>query len=169
MPQVTLTIGNKTYRLSCAEGEEPRIHALASHFAARVDGLGDRYPRMPADQLFLMAALLVTDELFEAREELQGTLKQIARLGAALNANAGGRAPSGAEMAQIVKDASARLDRLDTVKPTPPKSGSLVSRADVPAREEVTEDAEPVREETADDTEGALTHGAVTSGKLAKG
>ncbi|MFP3921392.1 MAG: cell division protein ZapA [Dichotomicrobium sp.] len=158
MPQVTLTIGDRTYRLSCAEGEEPRIHALASHFAARVDGLGDRYPRMPADQLFLMAALLVTDELFEAREELQGTLKQIARLGAALNANAGGRAPSGAEMAQIVKDASARLDRLDTAKPTPPKSGSLVARADMPAREEA-----------ADDTEGAPAHGAVPSGKLAEG
>jgi len=127
MPQVTLTIGHKTYRLSCAEGEEPRIHALASHFAARVDDLGERYPRMPADQLFLMAALLVTDELFEAREELQGTLKQIARLGSALNEKSGGRAPSGSEMAQIVKDASARLDTLGSDKPAAPKSGSLVS------------------------------------------
>lgn len=124
MPQVTLTIGNKTFRLACAEGEEPRIHALASHFAARVDELGERYPRMPSDQLFLMAALLVTDELFEAREELQGTLKQIGRLGTALNAHGGAKAPSGNERAQIVKDASARLDKLGD-GPTAPKSGSL--------------------------------------------
>ncbi|RIA55450.1 cell division protein ZapA [Dichotomicrobium thermohalophilum] len=127
MPQVTLTIGNKTYRLSCAEGEEPRIHALASHFAARVDEIGERFPRMPSDQLFLMAALIVTDELFEAREELQGTLKQIARLGNALNDKSGARGPSGSEMAQIVKDASARLNTLGNEKPAPPKSGSLAA------------------------------------------
>jgi cell division protein ZapA len=127
MPQVTLTIGHKTYRLSCAEGEETRIHALASHFTARVDDLGERYPRMPSDQLFLMAALLVTDELFEARDELQGTLKQIARLGSALNDKSGARGPSGTEMSQIVKDASARLDKLDSGKPAPPKSGSLAA------------------------------------------
>jgi cell division protein ZapA len=134
MPQVTLTIANKTYRLSCAEGEEPRIQALASYFTTRVDDLGERYPRMPSDQLFLMAALLVTDELFESREELQGTLKQIARLGMALNDKAGERAPSGSEMAQIVKDASARLDTLGGEKPEPPKSGALAAGDAKPAK-----------------------------------
>ncbi len=132
MPQITLTIGQKSYRLSCAEGEEQRIHTLASHFTARVDDLGGRYPRMPSDQLFLMAALLVTDELFEAREELQGTLKQIARLGSALNDKSGARGPSGTEMSQIVKDASARLDKLGSAKTAPPKSGSLASGEDQP-------------------------------------
>ncbi len=127
MSQITLTIGIKTYRLACAEGEEQRVHALAAHFKARVDELGERYPRMPADQLFLMAALLVTDELFEAREELQGTLKQIARLGNALSDRSSARAPSGAEMAQIVKDASTRLNTLGSEKPAPPKSGALVA------------------------------------------
>jgi len=125
MPQVTLTLANKTYRLTCEEGEEPRIHALASHFAARVDNLGEQFPRMPSDQLFLMAALLVTDELFEAREELQGTLKQIARLGGALNTASGGKSPSSTEMAQIVKNASARLDTLDGAKAAPAKAGTL--------------------------------------------
>lgn len=125
MPQVTLTIGNKTYRMACAEGEEPRIQALASHFGARVDELGARFPRMPSDQLFLMAALLVTDELFEAREELQSTLKQIARLGSALNANASGKGASGAEMAQLVKHASARLCKLGNAKPDNVTSGPL--------------------------------------------
>jgi len=129
MPQVTLTIGHKTYRLSCEEGEEPRIHALASHFGARVDEMGERFPRMPSDQLFLMAALVVTDELFDARDDLQGTLKQIARLGTALNEKSADRAPSGSEMAQIVKDASARLDKLGSEKPAAPKAGSLAAGA----------------------------------------
>jgi len=127
MPQVTLTIGNKTYRLACAEGEEPRIHALASHFSARVDELGERFPRMPADQLFLMAALIVTDEMFEAREELQATLKQIARLGGTQSNAQSGKGQSGTEMAKIVKDASARLDTLGQTKPGAAKSGAAKS------------------------------------------
>jgi len=127
MPQVSLTIGNKTYRLTCAEGEEPRIHALASHFAARVDEMGERFPRMPSDQLFLMAALVVSDELFDAREELQGTLKQIARLGNALGENANMRAPGGSDVAQIVKDASARLDTFRGETSRAPKPGSLAA------------------------------------------
>jgi len=130
MPQVSLTIGKKTYRLSCEEGEEPRIHALASHFAARADELGERYPRMPSDQLFLMAALLVTDELFEARDELQGTLKQIARLGTVMNAASAGKPASGPEMAEIVRNASARLDKLDGAKLPAVRSGSLAAGAD---------------------------------------
>ncbi len=148
MPQVTLTLANKTYRLTCEEGEEPRIHALASHFAARVDNLGEQFPRMPSDQLFLMAALLVTDELFDAREELQGTLKQIARLGGALNTASGGKSPSSTEMAQIVKNASVRLDTLGSDKPaapakagtssadTAPKAGSLsVAQSEAPPKD----------------------------------
>jgi len=125
MPQVTLTIGNKTYRLACADGEEARIHALASHFSARVDGIGEQFPRMPSDQLFLMAALLVTDELFEAREELQSTLKQIGRLGSALKTAEAGKSANSGEMAQIVEQASARLDKLRLTKPVSPKSGPL--------------------------------------------
>lgn len=132
MPQVTLTLANKTYRLTCEEGEAPRIHALASHFAARVDNLGEQFPRMPSDQLFLMAALLVTDELFEAREELQGMLKQISHLGGAPNTASGGKSPANTEMAQIVKNASARLDTLDGSKTTPAKAGT--SSADTPPK-----------------------------------
>lgn len=157
MPQVTLTIGNKTYRMACAEGEEPRIQALASHFSARVDELGGRFPRMPSDHLFLMAALIVTDELFEAREELQGTLKQIARLGGALKTAEAGKAANSGEMARIVKDASARLDTLGD--PKRPEAGR-----DVP----VAEKAEPAEPPASPDAEDLPAPESVKSGKLAK-
>jgi len=157
MPQVTLTIGNKTYRMACAEGEEPRIQSLASHFSARVDELGGRFPKMPADNLFLMAALLVTDELFEAREELQGTLKQIARLGGALNSAEAGKSASSGEMARIVKDASARLDTLGD--PRRPQAGRDVA---------VAEKAEPAGPPVASDAEELPAPENVKSGKLAK-
>lgn len=173
MPQVTLKIGDKTYRMACAEGEEPRIQALSAHFSARADGLAEKFPRMPTDHLFLMAALLVTDELFEAREELQGTLKQIARLGSALNANDNSRGPSGSEMAQIVRDASARLDKLgnpkrpEVVKEAAPPSGELKVEASPHAEKINTptteEEGEP-EEAKADQAEAEQAEG----GKLAK-
>ncbi len=161
MPQVTLQIGDKTYRMACAEGEEPRIQALAAHFAARTDGLAEQFPRMPADHLFLMAALLVTDELFEAREELQGTLKQIARLGSALNANDSSKAPSGSEMAEIVRDAGARLNKLgDPKRPE--------TRRDTAAPEVTPE--EPDGGTTSEEPNNpAVTPEGVRSEKLAKG
>jgi len=174
MPQVTLKIGDKTYRMVCAEGEEPRIQALAAHFSARADGLAEKFPRMPTDHLFLMAALLVTDELFEAREELQGTLKQIARLGSALNANDNSKAPSGSEMAQIVREASARLNTLgdpkrpEVVKEAAPPSGELKVEA-FPRGETIKppETEEVGEQEEAEDN--PAEPGEAEGGKLAKG
>jgi cell division protein ZapA len=174
MPQVTLQIGDKTYRMACAEGEEPRIQALAAHFSARTDALAEQFPRMPADHLFLMAALLVTDELFEAREELQGTLKQIARLGSALNANDSSKGPTGSEMAQIVRDAGARLNKLgdpkrpDVAKGSAPPSGELKVEESTQA-----EKTQPPETEKADEPEVTKDSAAepeeAGEGKLAKG
>jgi cell division protein ZapA len=173
MPQVTLQIGDKTFRMACAEGEEPRIQALAAHFSGRADGLAEKFPRMPTEHLFLMAALLVTDELFEAREELQGTLKQIARLGSTLNANDSSKAPSGSEMAEIVRDAGARLNKLgDPRQPqiggeTAPPSGEL--RVEEPQQEKTKppDTDKPADPEEPEDS--AAEPKEAVGGKLAKG
>lgn len=166
MPQVTLKIGDKTYRMACADGEEPRIEALAAHFTARADGLAEKFPRMPADHLFLMAALLITDELFEAHEELQGTLKQIARLGSALNANDNAQGPSGGEMAQIVREASVRLDRLGD-----PRCSQAGKQAAPPSGELKTPKPPETGEspETEEATDSAVEPEDADGGKLAKG
>ncbi len=160
--------------MSCEDGEEPRIHALAAHFSARADGLAESFPRMPADHLFLMAALLVTDELFEAREELQTTLKQMARLGGALDRSDHARRPNGSEMAQIVRDASARLGKLgadqSAGRMTEPNTGSTTERQHPPAgslgRKAEEASAKDADAASADDTPGPETP---ESGKLAKG
>lgn len=175
MPQVTLNIGDKTYRMACAEGEEPRLQALSAHFTARVDRLAESFPRMPTDHLFLMAALLVTDELFEAREELHNTLKQIARLGNALNANDNAKGPSGSEMAEIVRDASARLDkmgdpkRLEAGKETAPPSGELKAPKPTAAVKPSEKDDANEAEAQHDAPEPEPPVADTKSGKLAKG
>lgn len=70
MGQVTVTLNGRTYRLSCGEGEEQRLLTLAGHVRERVEALSTEFGHAGDDRLLLMAALLVTDELFDARDRL---------------------------------------------------------------------------------------------------
>ncbi|HEX7075904.1 MAG TPA: cell division protein ZapA [Hyphomicrobiaceae bacterium] len=70
MGQVSVTLNGRTYRLRCEDGEEPRLFSLADHVKSKIEGLVAQFGQIGDDRLMLMAALLVTDELFEAREQL---------------------------------------------------------------------------------------------------
>lgn len=65
MPEVTVEIAGRSYRIGCGEGEEQHLMALA----ARVDGEAARLSRlgqMPEGRLLLMSALMLADRLSEA-------------------------------------------------------------------------------------------------------
>jgi cell division protein ZapA len=70
MGHVTLTLNGRAYRLRCDDGEERRLVALADHVRGKVDALVAEFGQVGDDRLLLMAALLVADEYFEARERL---------------------------------------------------------------------------------------------------
>lgn len=69
MGQVAVTLNGRTYRLRCEDGEEQRLFALADHVRDKVDRLVTEFGQIGEDRLLFMAALLVTDELFEMRDE----------------------------------------------------------------------------------------------------
>jgi cell division protein ZapA len=71
MGQVTVTLNGRSYRLRCGEDEEQRLFALADHVRGKLDGLVQEFGQAGDDRLLLMAALLISDELFDAREELE--------------------------------------------------------------------------------------------------
>ena len=70
MGQVTVTVNGRTYRLQCGDGEERRLIELATHVGNRIDGLAAEFGPVGDDRLLLMTALLVADELWDARERL---------------------------------------------------------------------------------------------------
>lgn len=76
MGQVTVTLNGRTYRLRCEDGEEQRLFALADHVRGKVDGLVEEFGQIGDDRLLFMAALLVTDEMFDCRERLEGGPRQ---------------------------------------------------------------------------------------------
>jgi cell division protein ZapA len=66
--QVSIRIGGRSFRLSCGEGEEARLAALGDYINGKVRDLVEVHGNIGEDRLLVMAALLITDELFEARE-----------------------------------------------------------------------------------------------------
>ncbi len=70
MGQVTVTINGCSYRLSCRDGEEPRVRELADHVDRKVDRLVQEFGQIAQERLMMMAAILVADELWDARDQL---------------------------------------------------------------------------------------------------
>lgn len=75
MGQVTVTLNSRTYRLRCGDGEEERLLLLAEHVRAKLDELVAEFDQCGDDRLLLMTALLVTDELWDARTKAERAVK----------------------------------------------------------------------------------------------
>jgi len=71
MGQVSVTLNGRTYRLECGEGEETHLIALAEYLGSHVDTMKRKFGQVGDARLILMASLLVTDELWELRRQMQ--------------------------------------------------------------------------------------------------
>jgi cell division protein ZapA len=69
--QVSVTLNGRTYRLECGAGEEAHLIALAEYLGSHVDTMKRKFGHVGDDRLILMAALMVTDELWEVRRQMQ--------------------------------------------------------------------------------------------------
>lgn len=71
MGQVSVVLNGRTYRLECGEGEESHLIALTEYLATHVEDMKRKFGQIGDDRLILMASLLVTDELWELRRQMQ--------------------------------------------------------------------------------------------------
>lgn len=67
MSNITLQIGTRSYTVACAAGEEDHVRALGQVIADKVQSLGSS--AQGDAQTLLFAALLMADELHEARQK----------------------------------------------------------------------------------------------------
>lgn len=70
MAEVTITLNGRTYRLECGDGEEEHLLSLSDMVGDRLDGLKKQFGQVGDDRLLLMAALMIADELSEAKKKL---------------------------------------------------------------------------------------------------
>lgn len=70
MPEIAITINGRNYRVTCGDGEEARLRALAQGFDDRVQKLLRQVGQAGESQLLVVTALMLADELDETRAEL---------------------------------------------------------------------------------------------------
>lgn len=113
MGQVSVTLNGRTYRLECSEGEEAHLIELAEYLSTHVDEMRRKFGQVGDDRLILMASLVVADELWELRRELdklKTTLAEARRDKSAADESA--KAVQ-AETTARVNAAAERLERLN--------------------------------------------------------
>lgn len=79
MAHVTVTIDGKQFRMACEDGQEQHLEALALDLDNRIRMVRESFGEIGDLRLTVMAALMVTDELFEERRkgtELQQMAEQ---------------------------------------------------------------------------------------------
>jgi cell division protein ZapA len=67
MGQALLNISARTYRISCRDGDEDRIARLGDEIALRAERITASLGSVPEGQLLVMTALMLADELADAR------------------------------------------------------------------------------------------------------
>jgi cell division protein ZapA len=75
MPLVNVMVNSRDYAIACEEGQEEHLKELAAHVDAKVGELAASVGQVGDGKLLLMAALVVADELFEARTRAAGNAR----------------------------------------------------------------------------------------------
>jgi cell division protein ZapA len=98
MATVTVEINGRPYAVGCADGQEDRVRVLARQFDGHVRQVAGEVGHVGDIRLFLMAGLLLADELHEARLN-GGTAPAVA-------------APTNAGVAVALNAVAARLEKI---------------------------------------------------------
>lgn len=80
MPEVTVEINGRKYRMACEEGQEAHLLGLADRFDKHIDQFKDGFGEIGDNRLTVMAGISVMDELAEAERKIALLKQDIASL-----------------------------------------------------------------------------------------
>jgi cell division protein ZapA len=112
MPQVTVTIAGKTYRIACAEGEEAHLEGLAASYDAKIEEMRQAFGEIGDMRLHVMAAITQADELHETKKRLAKLEAELASLRQFASAGDERTQLIEARLAEGVVKAAERIERL---------------------------------------------------------
>ncbi|HEY9057876.1 MAG TPA: cell division protein ZapA [Aurantimonas sp.] len=112
MPQIVVTIDEKTYRMACGEGEEAHLTALAAEVDGRIADLRKSFGQIDDLRLMVMAAIMGSDELFEARRRIRELEEKIARYSARSDEVDGARQEERNRFVDSLNETAQALERL---------------------------------------------------------
>ena len=112
MPQVSVTINGRQFRMACEDGEEARVTHLAEDLDGRIVQLRARFGEIGDMRLTVMAALALADELSEVKEKLQRLEPELAKLQEASVASADRAQATQAAVIAALNAAAERIESL---------------------------------------------------------
>jgi cell division protein ZapA len=80
MAQVNITVNGRPYAVGCEDGQEQHLLDLARMFDRQVRSVSEDMGQLGETRLFLMGALLLADELADARGRVDALQAEVARL-----------------------------------------------------------------------------------------
>ena len=112
MPQVSVTINGRQFRMSCEAGEEARLKTLAEDLDQRIARLRARFGEIGDTRLTVMAALTVADELAETKQRMAQLEPELATLKEARVASSGGAQATQEAIAAALNAAAERIESI---------------------------------------------------------
>ena len=70
MAEVNVTVGSRSYRMVCDDGQEEHLSGLGVRFDEAINELRKGFGEVGDQRLTVMAALLMTDRLEEAEQKI---------------------------------------------------------------------------------------------------
>lgn len=80
MAQITLDVNGRPYAVGCEDGQEQHLVELAKMFDRQVRQVSQDMGQLGDTRLFLMGALLLADELADAKSRLTSLQAQVGQL-----------------------------------------------------------------------------------------
>jgi len=75
MADININLNGRLYQIACDHGQEGRVVDLASYIDQRLQSIARTGAAYNDAHLLVLAALVIADELFDAREQLAKTPK----------------------------------------------------------------------------------------------
>jgi cell division protein ZapA len=105
MATVNVSVNGHFYAVGCEDGQEGHVETLAREFDAKVRDVGGQVGRVTELRLFLMAALVLADEMADVRARLAEANEKLGR-------SQSDDALSDVRAAQSIDAAAARIEVL---------------------------------------------------------
>ncbi len=70
MARVEISLNGQKYGVACEDGQESRLHEVASFVDARMRSLSAGKPQAAETQLLVLATLTLADQIFDLRADL---------------------------------------------------------------------------------------------------
>jgi len=110
MAQISIEVNGRPYAVGCEDGQEAHLLELARLFDHQVRQVSQDMGQLGDTRLFLMGALLLADELADARARLAQAQSELSRLQA--DRGRGQQDEAMSKAAQVIATAADRLERL---------------------------------------------------------